>query len=70
MKRLVSGSPYLIRLAIVCFLLISAASCAPKMIEVEGHRVFNPAYLWFLESKQRDKWQKPDQVLEALEVFE
>ncbi len=40
------------------------------MIEVEGHRIFNPAYLWFLESEQRDKWQKPDQVIEALEVFE
>jgi ubiquinone/menaquinone biosynthesis C-methylase UbiE len=70
MKRMVSRTPDLIRLAIACFVLISAASCEPKMIEVEGHRVFNPAYLWFLESKHRDKWQKPDQVIEALEVSE
>ena len=36
------------------------------MIEIDGHRVFNPAYLWYLESDARDEWQKPEQVIAAL----
>jgi len=40
------------------------------MIEVDGHRIFNPEYVWYLESKKRDRWQKPDQVLDALELSE
>lgn len=49
---------------------MTSAACAPIMIEVEGHRVFNPEYLWYLESEQRDRWQKPDQVIQALQLSE
>lgn len=56
--------------AIVGFLFITATACPPRMIEVDGHRVFNPAYLWYLESEDRDRWQKPDQIIEALELSE
>jgi ubiquinone/menaquinone biosynthesis C-methylase UbiE len=36
------------------------------MRDYEGHRVFNPVYLFYLESEQRAEWQKPDEVLQAL----
>ena len=38
------------------------------MIEYEGRRVFDPYYLFHLESEKRDEWQKPGEVLDALEV--
>jgi ubiquinone/menaquinone biosynthesis C-methylase UbiE len=40
------------------------------MIELDGHRVFNPAYLWYLESDARDDWQRPAEVIAALELEE
>jgi arsenite methyltransferase len=49
---------------------MAGASCAPRMIDLEGHRVFNPEYLWYLESNERDYWQKPDQVIQALQLSE
>ncbi|MBC8179054.1 MAG: methyltransferase domain-containing protein [Deltaproteobacteria bacterium] len=55
---------------IVGFVFITATACAPRMIEVDGHRVFNPEYLWYLESEDRDRWQKPGQVIESLELSE
>jgi len=48
-------------------LWITLSGCAP-MIDVEGHRVFNPAYLFYLESDGRDQWQKPQEVLAALRL--
>ncbi len=41
-------------------------ACVPVMHNYEGHRVFNPVYLFYLESPQRDAWQKPDEVIQAL----
>jgi ubiquinone/menaquinone biosynthesis C-methylase UbiE len=43
-------------------------ACAPTMTDYEGHKVFNPLYLFYLESPARDEWQMPEQVLEALKV--
>jgi ubiquinone/menaquinone biosynthesis C-methylase UbiE len=40
----------------------------PTMIDYEGHRVFNPDYLFYLESEKRDEWQKPAEVLKALGI--
>ncbi|MBL7203904.1 MAG: methyltransferase domain-containing protein [Desulfobacteraceae bacterium] len=60
----------LILLAIVGFVFITATACPPRMIKVNGHRIFNPEYLWYLESEDRYRWQKPDQVIEALELSE
>lgn len=45
-------------------------ACAPFMVERDGHRVFNPAYLRFLDSSLRDGWQQPEAVLDALEIPE
>jgi len=56
--------------AIVGFVFITTTACPSRMIEVDGHRIFNPQYLWYLESADRYKWQKPDQVIEALELSE
>ena len=47
-------------------LLSLASSCVPVMREYEGHHVFNPVYLFYLESRQRDAWQKPEEVIHAL----
>ena len=40
--------------------------CPPIMVEREGHRVFNPFYLRYLDSGSRDAWQQPERVLDAL----
>ena len=40
------------------------------MVEREGHRVFNPAYLRWLDSSRRDAWQQPEAVLDALAIPE
>ncbi len=37
------------------------------MRNYEDHTVFNPLYLFYLESSARDEWQKPDEVVRALE---
>ena len=38
------------------------------MHDVEGRRVFNPLYGTFLDGRNRDSWQKPDEVIAALEL--
>ena len=43
-------------------------SCGPTTIDHQGHRIFNPNYLFYLETERRDKWQKPAEVLKALEI--
>jgi ubiquinone/menaquinone biosynthesis C-methylase UbiE len=40
------------------------------MHEVEGRRVFNPAYNAFLDWPGRTGWQKPDEVVRALALAE
>ncbi len=50
--------------------LLVTAGCMSSTVDYEGHRVFNPHYLWYLESPKRDSWQKPDDVLDALELVE
>ena len=40
------------------------------MIERDGRRVFNPAYLEYLDSPHRDRWQQPEAVLDALAIPE
>jgi ubiquinone/menaquinone biosynthesis C-methylase UbiE len=54
--------------SLVWLLPLLAVSCAPTMTDYQGHKVFNPIYLFYLESPDRDEWQKPGQVLEALQV--
>ncbi len=43
-------------------------SCEPTTIDDQGHRIFNPNYLFYLESERRDEWQEPAEVLKALEI--
>ena len=50
--------------------LVVTAGCISSTRDYKGHRVFNPLFLWYLESSSRDEWQKPDEVLEALELVE
>ncbi|NNL86734.1 MAG: methyltransferase domain-containing protein [Myxococcales bacterium] len=45
-------------------------ACAPLMVEREGHRVFNPDYLPWLDHPRRDAWQQPEAVLDALDISE
>jgi len=40
------------------------------MTDYRGHKLFNPLYLFYLESPKRDQWQMPEQVLDALRVSE
>ena len=43
-------------------------ACAPVMVERDGHRVFNPAWLPVLDGARRDAWQRPEEVLDALAI--
>ncbi len=43
-------------------------SCGATTIDRQGHRIFNPNYLFYLESDWRDRWQKPADVIKALEI--
>lgn len=53
----------------ILLLLLSCTGCPPRSIhEVDGYRVFNPRYLFYLESEKRAEWQKPDEVLAALDL--
>jgi arsenite methyltransferase len=38
------------------------------MRQYEGRTVFNPIYLFYLESKSRDDWQMPNKVMDTLRV--
>ena len=70
MKNVFLDINVLIRFAVAGLVWLTVSSCAPRMIEVEGHRVFNPEYLWYLESEDRSLWQKPDKVIDALQLSE
>jgi ubiquinone/menaquinone biosynthesis C-methylase UbiE len=50
------------------FLAALSAACPGTMHEVDGRRVFNPFYSAFLDAGERDVWQKPDQVIAALQL--
>jgi hypothetical protein len=47
----------------VVALAVLLIACGPIMYERDGHRVFNAAYLRFLDSSWRDEWQQPEAVL-------
>jgi arsenite methyltransferase len=51
-------------------LLAGAASCVPTLKDEDGHKIFNPVYLFFLDAPGRKEWQKPDLVIAALELSE
>jgi SAM-dependent methyltransferase len=40
--------------------------CPGTMHEVDGRRVFNPLYRFFLDTPERERWQMPGEVLRAL----
>jgi ubiquinone/menaquinone biosynthesis C-methylase UbiE len=44
--------------------------CLSTMTDYHGQKLFNPIYLFYLESPKRDRWQMPEQVLDALRVGE
>jgi ubiquinone/menaquinone biosynthesis C-methylase UbiE len=47
-------------------LLLLLTGCPPILVEREGHRVFNPFYVFYLDADSRDEWQQPERVLDAL----
>jgi len=53
----------------ILLLLLAGVGCFnPSIIDVDGHRVFNPDYLFYLESEKRSAWQKPEKVINALDL--
>ena len=65
-KRFLSMIPWLW----VLLLPWLTTSCVSTMTNYHGHKVFNPLYLFYLESSKRDQWQMPEQVLNALQLSE
>ena len=57
-----------LRRGLLTVLVLGTASCVSTMRDYEGHTVFNPLFLFYLESSKRDRWQKPDEVLQALRL--
>ena len=56
------------RFVLISCLVLAAFACMQTTYDYKGHQVFNPDYLFYLESSWRDQWQKPDKVLQALEI--
>jgi len=54
----------IVLLVAVTFLL----ACPSFMVERGGRRVFNPALAFLLDARARDGWQRPDEVVQALEL--
>ncbi len=50
----------------VLLLVLLTTSCFSTMTKYRGHTLFNPIFLFYLESPERDKWQMPEQVLDVL----
>ena len=65
-KRFLSMIPWLW----VLLLPWLTTSCVSTMTNYHGHKVFNPLYLFYLESSKRDLWQMPEHVLNALQLSE
>ncbi len=63
-KRLRCFVPYVLFAGLFCM----GSACAPTVIDYKGHKVFNPDYLFYLESPWRDTWQEPDKVIKTLHV--
>jgi ubiquinone/menaquinone biosynthesis C-methylase UbiE len=57
-------------LALLALLLGAAGwlACPATMHDVAGRRVFNPFYRAFLDSPGRAIWQRPDEVIRALDL--
>jgi len=69
LRRTRRGSPVSFRSAVLAVLLpVAFVSCLAPMRDYQGHTIFNPLYLFYLESPKRDRWQKPEQVLDALRL--
>jgi predicted methyltransferase len=56
------------RIGLAICLVWGCISCEPTTIDHQGHRIFNANYLFYLETERRDNWQKPVEVLNALEI--
>ena len=56
------------RMALMILMLLTTVGCVSSMRERDGHMVFNPLFLFYLESPKRDVWQKPAEVLDALKI--
>ena len=54
------------RIRIALTLASLLLGCVPSLIERDGHRVFNPFYLFYLDGRSRDAWQQPERVIDAL----
>jgi SAM-dependent methyltransferase len=56
--------------AMVVLLLLAGGACFPALKNYKGNKIFNPIFLFFLDSPNRDKWQMPEQVINALGLAE
>lgn len=58
------------RLFILLLPWLITSCLPPTMTSYQGHKVFNPLFLFYLESSKRDQWQMPEQILDALALHE
>jgi ubiquinone/menaquinone biosynthesis C-methylase UbiE len=54
------------RLTAALAVALLLAGCPPILVDRDGHRVFNPFYAFYLDADERDEWQQPERVLDAL----
>jgi arsenite methyltransferase len=50
----------------LAFSSLPVACAPPSLVDRDGHRVFNPFYLFYLDGRSRDAWQQPERVIDAL----
>jgi ubiquinone/menaquinone biosynthesis C-methylase UbiE len=52
--------------SLACLAALLLGCAPPSLVERDGHRVFNPFYLFYLDGRSRDAWQQPERVIDAL----
>src|SRR5678816_4834204 len=58
------------RIALACLVLFPISAGAQTRPEQRTGHLFPPANLGLLESPDRDAWQKPEQIMDALGIAE
>jgi len=59
---------FLTNFIVIGSLVYTCSACLQTTVDYQGRMVFNPDYLFYLESGWRDDWQRPDEVMKALEI--
>lgn len=67
-KQRLNKWAFIANFIVIGCLVYACSACLQTTVDYQGRKVFNPDYLFYLESGWRDDWQRPDEVMKALEI--